>query len=76
MRRFGPSELAASRKEDEIHKKINLHRDYLQSNACFSSAKEMTRLEIEIEQSLYRGTKKADELKHLFKAKKEGKHIS
>ena len=32
----------------------------------------MTRHELEIEQSLYRGTKKADELKHLVKAKTQG----
>ena len=48
--------------------RIKLHKD---SNS-FTHAKEMTRHEIEIEQSLYRGTKIADDLKHLIKAKHHG----
>ena len=41
-------------------------------DSSFTGAKEMTRHELEIEQSLYRGTKKAEELKHLLKAKTQG----
>ena len=52
--------------------KIESHDDSLKSEASFSNAREMTRHELEIEQSLYRGTKKADELKHLVKAKTQG----
>ena len=46
--------------------KVNQHSNQ------FSSTKEMTRHEMEIEQSLYRGTKKAEEFKHLIKSKKQG----
>ena len=38
----------------------------------FTSAKSLTRLEMEIERSLHRGTDKADKLKHLVTLKEKG----
>ncbi|XP_065051157.1 RNA-binding protein 41-like [Rhopilema esculentum] len=50
-------------------KETRASMDQEKFDSSFTGAKEMTRHELEIEQSLYRGTKKAEELKHLLRAK-------
>ena len=72
LTRSGASQHMLSGPQKPTDDKVNLDKNSGESDGSFSSAREMSRHEIEIEQSIYRGTKKADELKHLVKAKAQG----
>ncbi len=61
-----------SRTIDDVAERIETRDNALNSEVSYSGAREMTRHEMEVEMSLYRSTKKAEELKHLIKQKPKG----
>ena len=57
---------------EDVARRIESRKAVIDGEATYSNAREMSRREMEIEQALYRGTEKAQNLNHLIKERSQG----
>lgn len=70
--RFGANPVAEQEKLNDLEKRIHMREEALSSPDLYSNVRVLSRHALEVEQSLQKGTEKANSLSHLVQPRKQG----